>query len=589
MDLSLLQHSAFLNALGNALIDSLWQGCVLWGLYHAALIIYKKNTAAYRNACATILVFLSFALFFISFTVAFLHKEQINNSTAFYTEIVHTPAHLNFSLALIIRYVLKSLPFLSVAYIFLLLFLMVRLIKAYRYIYMISNQLFLKAAPGLNSFAQNVALQINFTKKISVWISEYIDVPATIGFFKPIILIPLASINNLSSHQLEAIILHELFHVKRNDYIVNLIISVIETVLFFNPFVMLLSKVIKRERENCCDDFVLQYQYDPHTYAAALLQLEEARITSIKLAMGAVSGKQQLLSRIKRITNDKNITLQFNYGQKIIALITITGIICSFAWLTPENKRPLLLHKNQDISLNKKISAAKNLSNVHEPAIIKPDKKEILIQKADDTNEKKEANSERDLANVQEENLIKESIDVAQLSTKINNVKIQLPKSIKLDGIPFLPKNFSIDLSKIDVNNLNKNLQLAYKQINALDWKKIQEKINQSMRQENVKALAAEMQDRFNVQKITALSELRKARFNFDSAQKIVQSEQETLKRLITDNKKSILLQKLKQEKLSEMQDMIKQSATNFTKLLKFSLKNKSDSAGESVINIKIK
>ena len=566
MDLSLLQHSVFLNALGNALIDSLWQGGVLWILYHAALIFYKKNAAAYRNACATILVFLSLALFLISFAAAFLHKEPINNSSAFYTEIVHTPAHLNFSLKLIIRYVLKSLPFLSVAYIFLLLFLMVRLIKAYRYIYMISNQLFLKAAPGLNSFAQNVALQMNFTKKISVWISEYIDVPATIGFFKPIILIPLASINNLSSHQLEAIILHEIFHVKRNDYIINLIISVIETVLFFNPFVMLLSKVIKRERENCCDDFVLQYQYDPHTYAAALLQLEEARITSIKLAMGAVSGKQQLLSRIKRITNDKNITLQFNYGQKIIALITITGIICSFAWLTPENKRPTLLHKNQDISLNKKISAAKNVSNVHKPAINKPDKKDRL-QTADDTNEKKVANSEQDLANEQEENIIKESIDVAQLSTKINNGKIQLPKSIKLDGIPFLPKNFSIDLSKIDVNNLNKNLQLAYKQINALDWKKIQEKINQSLRQQNVKAFAAEMQDRINVQKITALSEVRKAQFNFDSAQKIVQSEQETLKRLITDNKKSILLKRLKQEKLSQIQDMVKQSATNFTRL----------------------
>ena len=132
---------------------------------------------------------------------------------------------------------------------------------------------------------------MGISRKVSVWISQHIDVPATIGFIKPVILIPFASLNNLSGDQLEAIILHELSHIKRNDYLINIMVAVIETILFFNPFVVLLSKVIKRERENCCDDFVLQYRYDPHSYAYALLRLEQSRATNLKLAIGAVSGK----------------------------------------------------------------------------------------------------------------------------------------------------------------------------------------------------------------------------------------------------------------------------------------------------------
>ena len=109
--------------------------------------------------------------------------------------------------------------------------------------------------------------------------------------------------------------------------------------MFFNPFVVLLSNIIKRERENCCDDFVLQYRYDPHSYASALLRLEQSRMSKLKLAIGAVSGKKQLLSRIKRITNCQVVSRQFNYGQKMIALLLVTAIICSVAWLSPKEKK----------------------------------------------------------------------------------------------------------------------------------------------------------------------------------------------------------------------------------------------------------
>jgi bla regulator protein BlaR1 len=111
-------------------------------------------------------------------------------------------------------------------------------------------------------FVNRIAGQLNIKKKIQVFLSDTVTTPLTIGFLKPVILIPVASINHLTTDQLEAVLLHELAHIKRYDYLVNIILSVVEISLFFNPFTQLLSKNIRKERENSCDDWVLQFQYD---------------------------------------------------------------------------------------------------------------------------------------------------------------------------------------------------------------------------------------------------------------------------------------------------------------------------------------
>ncbi|MDE3213120.1 MAG: hypothetical protein KGM98_07790, partial [Bacteroidota bacterium] len=103
-------------------------------------------------------------------------------------------------------------------------------------------------------------------------------------------------------------------------------------------------------------DKVLSYHDNPHGYALALLRLEQSRINPVKVAMGAVSGKNQLLGRIKRITGGNVIHRRFNYGQKLLALLAVTAIFCSLAWLNPQteekqvpsadhpgNSRPLVL------------------------------------------------------------------------------------------------------------------------------------------------------------------------------------------------------------------------------------------------------
>jgi hypothetical protein len=110
-------------------------------------------------------------------------------------------------------------------------------------------------------------------------------------------------VNHLNTRQIEAVILHELSHIKRYDYFVNLLTKFIQTILYFNPFVKAFAKIIEREREKSCDETVMQFQYDPHGYASALLVLEKAaHIPQHALAVAASDGKKgEFLHRIEWI------------------------------------------------------------------------------------------------------------------------------------------------------------------------------------------------------------------------------------------------------------------------------------------------
>jgi hypothetical protein len=103
--------------------------------------------------------------------------------------------------------------------------------------------------------------------------------------------------------QVEAILLHELAHIRRHDYLVNLLLTAVHVLLYFNPFVKCFLKKIELERENCCDEMVLQFGYDRIGYASALLELEKAS-HKISLAMGAAS-KNHLLQRVESIVGVK--------------------------------------------------------------------------------------------------------------------------------------------------------------------------------------------------------------------------------------------------------------------------------------------
>lgn len=528
MDFAALQHSVFLQALGSAILNSLWQALILWILYEAISVSYKNASARFKNNLSTILLFFSFVLFLSDFISKLINHQTVtsiinSSATAIETEVAHTSSGLQ----QFFSYACTSIPYLSVAYIFLLLLLMGRLIAAYRYVYIIANKRLLNPPAELEAFANKVSIQMRIPRKVSVWISHHIDVPATIGFIKPVILIPFASLNNLSGDQLEAIVLHELSHIKRNDYVINIIVAVIETILFFNPFVVLLSKVIKRERENCCDDFVLQYRYDPHSYAYALLRLEQSRATNLKLAIGAVSGKKQLLSRIKRITNGNAGSRQFNYGQKLLALLLVTGIICSVAWLSPTEKKQTAnrnLQKSEEIKMPiKRDLSAKAVDLPNTPkenfkqVIPKHNalKKEITLSRSeiipDFSNEQQYENENPDediaAAGYSQNGLMSLALKMPEVFFDKDQLKL-LP-SVNLKNMPFLNGDFKIDLTSVEVSKLNENLQQAYKEIENINWDEVQNNIRKSFSKVNITKLPTREQVEFLIEKSKEFSKLK--------------------------------------------------------------------------------
>ncbi len=146
---------------------------------------------------------------------------------------------------------------------------------------------------------QQLAGRLGVRKVVRLLESSLVEVPTVIGWLKPVILLPIATVNALTMSQLEAILAHELAHVRRADYIVNLLQSLIETLLFYHPAVWWISSRIRQEREHCCDDLAASMSGDAVGYVAALVRMEELRCEPRAVAMAARGGN--LLSRVRRL------------------------------------------------------------------------------------------------------------------------------------------------------------------------------------------------------------------------------------------------------------------------------------------------
>ena len=129
--------------------------------------------------------------------------------------------------------------------------------------------------------------------------STRVAVPMAVGWLRPAILLPVTALTGLPSDQLEAILAHELAHTRRYDYLVNLIQSAVETLLFYHPAVWWVSGRIRVEREHCCDDQAVAACGDRVLYARALAALEEQRGSGWRLAPSARDGS--LLARVRRL------------------------------------------------------------------------------------------------------------------------------------------------------------------------------------------------------------------------------------------------------------------------------------------------
>lgn len=321
-------QTAFLEALGWTLLNSWWQLGILWVLFLFLKKVLPRLYASTRYSFALAFLLIGMAWSLISF---FLRWSHPFTETSYLTRINNNGIYSAYGL--LMEYTRVFLPYLSMVY---LAWLTVRIIRFSR-LYLGSNQLrtdgLHKAPVDWRLFLENMCGQMNIKRKVSIWLSDKVDTPVLMGWLKPMVLLPFSAISQLNPDQLEAILIHELAHVRRNDFFWNIVVSLSEMIFFFNPFARQLVAVIREEREHACDDWVLQFPFKPEMYATALLKLEQQRTlpSSDILLAARGSSANLLLTRVKRMlqlpTNKREPLGKLALLTACFAIVTVLALV----------------------------------------------------------------------------------------------------------------------------------------------------------------------------------------------------------------------------------------------------------------------
>jgi beta-lactamase regulating signal transducer with metallopeptidase domain len=173
-----------------------------------------------------------------------------------------------------------------------------------------------------------LARRLQISRTVRACESAIADVPAVVGWLRPVVLVPASALIGLPAPDVEALLAHELAHIRRNDYLVNLLQTAVETLLFYHPAVWWTGRQIRAERENCCDDLAVAVCGDVLTYARALTRLEQMRARTPALAMAANRGS--LLARIRRLVRPDD-SVRHTSGDWITGVAILLSVTAIYA------------------------------------------------------------------------------------------------------------------------------------------------------------------------------------------------------------------------------------------------------------------
>jgi TonB family protein len=166
-----------------------------------------------------------------------------------------------------------------------------------------------------------LAGRLGITREVRLVESALVRVPSVIGWLRPVVVFPVSALAGLPPSHLEAILAHELAHIRRGDFVVNLVQCVVETLLFYHPAVWWVSRRIRVEREQCCDDLAAALSPTRVAYARALTSLEELQDRGRPVAVAANGG--ELLQRIRRILDPPAVRSRWSGGIAMIVVLTV--------------------------------------------------------------------------------------------------------------------------------------------------------------------------------------------------------------------------------------------------------------------------
>lgn len=376
-----MELNSIINALGWTILNSLWQGLFVLLILTIAMVIINPKYSKIRSMIAFACLLFIFTASIRTFSDLYTSKTSLEQNLiptvnefsdfALFNEIsAENNIIANTSIStwdIIISYISsygsKNINYIVTIWFFGMLFLTIRMLGGYFYMQRMKTQNLVQVKTKWQKMVVDISKKLDLSKHVKMFESTIIKFPTVIGYFKPVILMPLGSLAGMPADQIEMILAHELAHIKRTDYLLNLVQSFLEILYFFNPSVWIISKIVRNEREYACDDLALELNSNSTILANALLTLHQNKFNKPAVALSALGTQNSLLGRIKRMIHKNNVLP--NYQKKImysafliIALFTLTIIACSSS----------LDNYNSQGSTN--ASAVNFSSNVSEPPFV---------------------------------------------------------------------------------------------------------------------------------------------------------------------------------------------------------------------------
>jgi len=282
-----LFDASLVQSIGWTLVDSIWQGTVVGGVTALALRAGRGRNARtrYLIACAGL------ALMLLAPLASFSMNEDADIAAV--ASVANAAPGIAPDVA-----IGRLLPMAVAAWMIGVVLLSVRLVAA-----CIGVERMKRATRHVDAAVSRrlhvLAQRLGVTSVVRVFESSIVRVPTVVGCLRPVILLPAAVVTGLPAAHLDAVLAHELAHVRRHDYLVNMLQAVVEILLFYHPAVWWCSRQIRAEREHCCDDLVVEACGDRVGYATALARLEELKGVGPMLSLNASGGR--LLDRVRRL------------------------------------------------------------------------------------------------------------------------------------------------------------------------------------------------------------------------------------------------------------------------------------------------
>jgi len=342
---NILSHEV-VQSLGWALLHSVWQGGVVVLLLAVLLRVLRKSSASLRYVVAclglVVIVLLPVVTFYIvPAPVPMPDVEFVPTSPVMVTAAPHEVHDAEMPLQRAAEYMqmfpatswrrrakslcASALPFIVLGWFIGVLALSLWHLGGWAHLQRLKRKNVNHVDASLKDKLHNLSQRLKVTRPVKLMESALVQVPTVVGWLKPVILLPASALMGLSAEQLEAILAHELAHIKRYDYLVNMLQTVVEILGFYHPAVWWVSHRIRVERENCCDDLAVTVSGDRVRYARALTSLEEMRSRQGELAVAATGGI--LLKRIRRLVGTGSVqNSYYGWAPAVIAVLLILAL-----------------------------------------------------------------------------------------------------------------------------------------------------------------------------------------------------------------------------------------------------------------------